>query len=303
MTPGLFQLCLTKAQFGKGVTDSSANGASFTAREHDDSVGKLVYDTYEGVRMLNDLAAPDLLHSLIAILVLLVLWQYYKLQVMSGRVLAVDIFDRSTTRMYVYAVAKGACQQCAAAHGRAYLPSVVAKPGFTALEVPCSNPVSCPAVLVGLYGAWEEARQILEHLRHNHKKGFLALSSSALQGLLDGAWERSISAETDRVSMYMLTAIEYEHMKPDLAVGHYGYVLKHAKEVRHLPVLVPAYLQMVQLLAKADRWSEVESHIEQFESQFPTVGWAAHFPSLKQRDVMRNLKTQALKNRLLQLTA
>ena len=97
--------------------------------------------------MLNDLAAPDLLQSLIAILVLLVLWQYYKLQVMSGRVLAVDIFDRSTTRMYVYAVAKGACQQCAAAHGRAYLPSVVAKPGFTALEVPCSNPVSCPAVL------------------------------------------------------------------------------------------------------------------------------------------------------------
>ena len=44
--------------------------------------------------MLNELPTPDLLHSLIAILVLLVVWQYYKLQVISGRVLAVDIFDR-----------------------------------------------------------------------------------------------------------------------------------------------------------------------------------------------------------------
>ena len=253
--------------------------------------------------MFTDLAAPDVLHSLIAILVLLVLWQYYKLQVMSGRVLAVDIFDRSTTRMYVYAVAKGACQQCATAHGRAYLPSVVAKSGFSALEVPCSNPVSCPGVLVGLYGAWEEARQILEDLRHNHKKGCLVLSAPALHGLLDGAWERSISAETDRVSMYMLTAIEYEHTKPELAVGHYGYVLKHAKEVRHLSVLVPAYIQIVQLLAKTDRWAEAERHIEQFESQFPSAGWATHFPSPKQREVIRNVKNQALKNRLLQLTA
>lgn len=253
--------------------------------------------------MLNDLAAPDLLHAMVAILVLLVLWQYYKLQVLSGRVLAVDIFDRSTTRMYVYAVAKGACQQCATAHGRVYLPSVVAKAGFSPLEVPCPHPVPCQAVLVGLYGAWEEARQVLETLRVNHKKGYLTLASSELHKLLDGAWERSISADTDRLSMYMLTAIEYEELKQDLAVGHYGYVLKHAKEVRHLPLLVPAYVQIVHLLAKANRWSEVEGHIDQFDSQFPTMGWAAHFPSLKQRGVMRNMKTQALKNRLMQLSA
>ncbi|HKY72582.1 MAG TPA: hypothetical protein VJL88_11745 [Nitrospira sp.] len=253
--------------------------------------------------MLNDLAAPELLHALIAILVLLVLWQYYKLQVLSGRVLAVDIFDRSATRMYVYAVAKGACLHCATAHGRVYLPSVVAKPGFSPLEVPCPHPAPCSAVLVGLYGAWEEARQVLENLRVNHKKGGLTLTSPELHALLDGAWERSISADTDRLSMYMLTAIEYEESKQDLAIGHYGYILKHTKEVRHLPLLVPAYVRIVHLLAKTHRWSEVEGHIDQFESQFPNAGWATHFPSLKQRAVMRTMKTQALKNRLMQLSA
>ena len=253
--------------------------------------------------MFNDLVAPELLHAVIAILVLLVIWQYYKLQVAAGRVLAVDIFDRSTTRMYVFAVAKGACAHCEAAHGRAYLPSIVAKPGFSPLEAACPNTAPCPSVLVGVYGAWHEARQIVDSLRVNRKKGYAALSSAELHGFLDGMWERSISADTDRLSMYMLTALEYEKTKPDLAVGHYGYVLKHAKEVRDLPLVVPAYLQIVHLLAKTNRWSEVESHIEQFESQFPIVGWAAHFPSLKQRDVMRNAKTQALKNRLLQLAA
>lgn len=253
--------------------------------------------------MFTELAAPPLLESMIALLVLLVMWQYYKMQIMAGRVLAVDIFDRSTTRMYVYAVAKAACQQCATAHGRVYLPSVVAKAGFSPLEMPCPNRVPCTRVLVGLYGAWEEARQILDMLRINHKKGFLPLSSTDLHKLLDGAWERSISAETDRVSMYMLTAMEYEDRKQDLAVGHYGFVVKHTKEVRHLPLLVPAYVQIVHLLAKANRWSEVEGHIDQFERQFPTAGWATHFPSQQQREVMRTIKTQALKNRLMQLSA
>jgi len=253
--------------------------------------------------MLNEWGAPDLLHSVIAILVLLVIWQYYKMQIMAGRVLAVDIFDRSSTRMYAYAVAKGACQHCAALHGRVYLPSVIAKADFSPFEVPCPNPAPCIGVLVGLYGAWDEARQVLDRLRVNHKKGYMVLSSAEFQALLDGAWERSISAENDRVSMYMLTALQCENAKQELAIGHYGYVLKHPKEVRHLPLLVPAYLQITQLLATAKRWSEVETHIDQFESRFPNGGAGPYFPSLKQREVMRTRRTEALKNRLMQLSA
>src|SRR6185503_3551458 len=108
----------------------------------------------------------------------------------------VDIFDRSTTRMYVYAVAKDACQHCAATHGRVYLPSMVAKTGFSPLEVPCPKPMPCTAVLVGIYGAWEEARQMVEKLRAHRNKGGLTLSTPELHALVDGAWERSISADT-----------------------------------------------------------------------------------------------------------
>lgn len=253
--------------------------------------------------MFTELGTAAFQQSLIAVLVLLLIWQYYRMQIIAGRVMAVDIFDRSTTRMYIYAAAKGACQHCAGGHGRVYLPSLVAKPGFAPLETPCPHPSPCAGILVGVYGAWDEARQVLEKLRVNHKKGCLTLSSAELHGLLDGAWERCISADTDRLSMYMLTAMEYEESKQDLAIGHYGYVLKHAKEVRHLAFLVPAYLRMIHLLTKANRWSDVEAYIDQFDSQFPNAGWANHFPSFKQREVLRNAKTQALKNRLLQLTA
>jgi hypothetical protein len=45
---------------------------------------------------------PDVTGYLVAILGLLVMWQYYQMQILAGRVLAVDLFDRSGTRMYVY---------------------------------------------------------------------------------------------------------------------------------------------------------------------------------------------------------
>jgi hypothetical protein len=253
--------------------------------------------------MFTEFAAPSLLQATIGVLVLLVMWQYYKMQIMAGRVLAIDIFDRSTTRMYVSIVAKGACPHCAAAHGRIYLPSVVAKPGFSPLERPCPNAMPCTAVLVGLYGAWEEARTILEQLRANQKQGCLALSSAELHKLLEGPWERSISADTDRLSMYMLTALAYEDSKQDLAIGHYGYLIQHAKEVRHLPLVVPAYLRVMRLLGQANRWTEVERHLEEFERRFPTMGSGPHFPTVKQRDVLRTVKTQALKSRLMPISA
>ena len=64
--------------------------------------------------MLNELESPDILLALIAILVLLIIWQYYKMQVMAGRILAVDIFDRSSVRLYVYATCSGehTCPNC-----------------------------------------------------------------------------------------------------------------------------------------------------------------------------------------------
>ena len=255
--------------------------------------------------MLNELESPDILLALIAILVLLIIWQYYKMQVMAGRILAVDIFDRSSVRLYVYATCSGehTCPNCSSSHGRVFLPSVITKRGFSPCETPCTNASPCTGILVGLYGGWLEARQVVEQLRHNVKKGWFTLSSPEFRSLLDGAWERSVSAETDRVSMYMLIAMVYENLKQDISIGNYGYVIKHAKEVRDFGLVVPAYIRITQLLVKAQRWGDALSFIEQFQSQYPAIQSGQHFPSIKQREFMRITKIEVLKNQLMKLSA
>ena len=79
---------------------------------------------------------PDFLPYLLAIFGLLVLWQYYQLRVMKGRILAVDIFDRSGIRMYLYAVTDNlqACEVCRSAHGTVFPPSEVMKRQFSPIK-------------------------------------------------------------------------------------------------------------------------------------------------------------------------
>jgi len=255
--------------------------------------------------MLSEFRSPDILLSLIAILILLVIWQYYKMQIMAGRILAVDIFDRSGVRMYLYATSNDgqACKSCSAASGRVFLPSVVAKDDFSPFDDACKKPTPCTGVLVGLYGGWPEARRALDLLRSQHKKGHVQLSPAELQCVVDGPWERSVSAETDRLSMYMLSAMLHEEVNQDVAIGNYGYVIEHAKDVQHLMLLVPGFLKLTQLLVRAERWAEALKVIERFESRFPSSGAGRHFPSVKQRDTMRVMKTQVLKSQLMKMTA
>ena len=84
---------------------------------------------------------PDFLPYLLAIFGLLVLWQFYQLRVMKGRILAIDIFERSGVRMYLYAVADDlqACQVCRAAHGMVFPPSKVMKSQFYAKAPPVAS--------------------------------------------------------------------------------------------------------------------------------------------------------------------
>lgn len=122
--------------------------------------------------MLEGWESSDLTVYLAAILGLLVVWQYYQMQIMAGRILAIDIFDRSGIRMYVYVTPSDdqICETCAASNGRFFLPSQVAKKKFSPLTGKCQRPTPCMGVLVGLYGAWLEARGVLEHLRKNSSK-------------------------------------------------------------------------------------------------------------------------------------
>jgi hypothetical protein len=255
--------------------------------------------------MLSMFHALDLLIYLIGILVLLIIWQFYKMEIAVGRILEVDIFDRSGVRMYLYATPNDdqTCKACSAVNGRVFLPSLITKSDFTPLEAPCMKPTPCTGVLVGLYGAWLEARSALDRLRSSRKQGYLQLSAQELREVLDGPWERTVSAETDRLSMNMLSAMKYETSKQDVAIENYRYVIEHAKTTQHLMLLVPAFLRITQLLMRAERWAEALKLIEQFETQFPSIKSGLHFPSSKQRELMRITKTQAFKNQLMKLSA
>lgn len=92
----------------------------------------------------------DVTVYLVAVLGLLVVWQYYQLQIMAGRILAVDIFDRSGIRMYVYVTPDDdrICEVCAASHGRVFLPSQVAEKKFSPIIGKCQRPFPCHGALV-----------------------------------------------------------------------------------------------------------------------------------------------------------
>lgn len=255
--------------------------------------------------MFDGFEFPDVTIYAVGILGLLVLWQYYQLQILSGRILAVDIFDRSGTRMYIYVVPDDdhICEVCEAAHGRVFLPSHVAKQHFSPLAGNCARPTPCHGVLLGLYGAWLEARGVLENLRKNVKKGGVQLSAEEVRALVNGQWERCISAETDRVAVYMIEAMVSERVDKEVSIEGYHYVVNEAKEVRHLMLLVPAYLRLMQLLVGAGEEAEALEIIEQFERRFPRSKRGSHFPIEPQRDLMTRKKSQLMKNLPLKMSA
>lgn len=255
--------------------------------------------------MLEGGESPNISAYLAAILALLVLWQYYQMQIMAGRILAVDIFDRSGIRMYIYVTPHDdhICEVCAASHGRLFLPSQVAKKKFSPLTGTCQRPMPCIGVLVGLYGAWLEARGVLEHLRKSAKKGGIQLSSEEVRALVNGQWERCISADTDRLGIHMIEALSYETINPEVSIEGYRYVVNEVKEVRHLMFLVPAYLRLTQLLLRAGEEAEALETIERFEGRFPSTKRGPHFPSDEHREIMKTKKTRLLKNLPLRMSA
>lgn len=256
--------------------------------------------------MLDGIEIPDMTLYLVAVLALLVIWQYYQMQIMAGRILAVDIFDRSGIRMYFFVTPDDdhVCEVCSAATGRVFSSSQVAKQSFTPLNGTCKRAVPCASVLVGLYGGWLEARGVLERVRANFKrrKG-VQLSPEELRAMVNGQWERSISADTDRLGIHIIEAMCYEKVNPQVAVSGYRFVVDQAKEIRHLMLLVPAYLRLTQLLIRSGEAAEALELVERFEARFPTNKRGPHFPSEEQREMMRTKKTQLLKGLPLKMPA
>ncbi|MEK6532670.1 MAG: hypothetical protein AABZ52_02165, partial [Nitrospirota bacterium] len=133
-------------------------------------------------------------------------------------------------------------------------------------------------------------------LRANLRSGkSVQLSPEELRAMVNGQWERSISADTDRLGIHIIEAMCYEKINPDVAISGYRFVVDQAKEIRHLMLLVPAYLRLTQLLIRAGEGAEALELVERFETRFPTNRRGPHFPSDEQREMMRTKKTQLLK--------
>lgn len=236
----------------------------------------------------------DLLPYVCALLALLLIWQYHQNQVLTGRIQAVDIFDRSGTRMYVFATPddEEICDACREVNGMTFLPSSVARKDFHPRRGSCSNRERCVIVMMGMYGAWPEAKEVVKRLRAAGKQDGLRLSTEELVGLTEGSWQSSVSAATDRLSVTMLAALTGENLHPVAAQTGYRQVINDAQEVRDLTLVVPAYLRLTQLLARDGRADDALEVIDDFERRYPKDKTGPHYPKGVHRGMMTIMKSR-----------
>lgn len=235
--------------------------------------------------MLGELVIPDFTPYLLGILGLLLVWQFYKLQVLAGRIQAVDFWDRSGTRMFFHSTVQDehACAACQDANGQIFLPSLATKKNFTTLREPCANASGCRCLVIGIYGAWREAQRLVDYLRKRSKQAPLKLTDKVIQELLAGDWEKTISSGADRIAIHMLEAMRMEGSDPEAALFRYKFVISQASSARDLYLVVPAYLRQVELLGKLKRKEEALEVIEGFEKRYEGKKPIPPFPTEAQR--------------------
>ena len=229
-----------------------------------------------------------------AILALLLIWQYHKNQILTGRIQAVDIFDGSGIRMYVYATPDddGICDSCREVNGMVYLPSRVARKDFTPHRSPCTTKGKCTVVTVSLYGAWPEAAKVVTRLRSSGKDGCCHLTLEELVELVKGKWKSTDNAATDRFAVLMLAALGSEKADSDSALTCYAQIIEQAQEVRDVPLVVPAYLRSTELLVRQGRTEDAQAIIEAFEKRYPQGKTGPSQPTRTQRGLMTIEKTR-----------
>jgi hypothetical protein len=157
--------------------------------------------------------------------------------------------------------------------------------------------------MIGLYGGWLEARQLVTRLQQASRKNPVRLTSAEILALAKGAWSKSVSADTDRISMHLLEGWCFGQTEPAVAIEGLRYVIDRAKEERHLPYVVPAFLRLMDLLLRAGRDDEARVVIEQFEARFPSDRHDVDGPSFTQRKVLQQMKSLLWETRSLKVSA
>ncbi|MDE3117574.1 MAG: hypothetical protein KGO52_12930 [Nitrospirota bacterium] len=244
----------------------------------------------------SDLIIPDIVPYLFAVLTLLLLWEFHEIQVNAGRILAMDIWDRSGIRLFIHITPcdSQTCPACLETSGLAMLPIIAAsKKEFTSPRNRCTNPSGCRCLLVGLYGAWPEARALLKRLQSQGTPKPIPLTGPDMTALVRGPWEQSLSAAMDRVSVHMLEAAQEEQSRPETAVFKYQYVIGKAKTDRDLAFVIPAYLRATDLLEQQGRGKDALDLIDRFERTYaPGTRTGRASPAQPQRNVLAARKTR-----------
>ena len=116
-----------------------------------------------------------------------------------------------------------------------------------------------------------------------------------MRELILGPWERSISANTDRFGISVLEAVLGDSTNPSPAMEKYRDTIESAKEVRHMPLIVPAYFRLVELLTRQGQTAVALHFIEQFEKRYKGKTSGPYAPTEKELGLMK-LKKSHLKN-------
>lgn len=245
---------------------------------------------------LDRLVIPEITVPLIGILGLLFVWQYYRAQVLAGRIYALDFWDITGVRMFMHVTTGdgSACERCRQASGTVFLPSVMTGKGFTTLTHPCSSEGGCRCLIVGLYGGWPEADRLVRQLRAQSRRKPYRLSPPELLELFDGPWHRSAAASSDRLTIHMVQAMVNEREDADNAIVLYRVIVDQARGARDLRLLVPAYLRLTDLLERRGRDEEALAAVQRFEKRFPDRRKVFYYPSEFQRGLMAARKFRLL---------
>ena len=208
------------------------------------------------LHLLSRIDLPDSYPYLLGVLGLFLIWKFHDMQVKAGRIQAKDFWERSGVRLFLRATPADAhaCLACRETTRMVFLPSLVTAKKFTPQEQPCMNPAGCRCLMVGFFGGWSEARELLAQLKQ--QGGQLRLSDEELQSFLETAKTARAGASADRMSLRMLNAMQAEGKNPETAIEHYRYVLDHAEEDRDLSFMVPACLRLSELLEQGGRAEE-----------------------------------------------
>jgi len=210
---------------------------------------------------------PDVLPYLLAILSLTLIWKFHDMLVRGGRIQAKDFWERSGVRMFLHATPNDvlACMACRETDGMVFSPAVVTSKEFMPQERPCTNPNGCRCVMVGLYGGWPEAQQVLVQLKAH--SGSMRLTDEEFRGLLEGSQHARAGATADRLSLRMLQAMRQEGKDLPAAIEHYRYIVDKAEEERDRAFVISAYLRLSDALERAGQSEEALASIERCLSE------------------------------------